>query len=73
MTYYSTRQLEQVYFDSFSLQTLHWARAFGAMGDGLQGSETGLTIVFSVAPTQVLRPPHAQHVSSLLHAVVIVL
>ena len=39
----------------------------------LQGSETGLTIVFSVAPTQVLRPPHAQHVSSLLHAVVIVL
>lgn len=45
MTYYSTRQLEQVYFDSFSLQTLHWARAFGAMGDGLQGSPRMFTTV----------------------------
>ena len=35
MTYYSTRQLEQVYFDSFSLQIRHWARVLGGMGDGI--------------------------------------
>lgn len=48
MTYYSIRQPEQVYFDSFSLQTRHWARAFGGMGDGLQGSRMFTTVTLKL-------------------------
>ena len=38
MTYYLTRQLEQVYFVSFSLQIRHCIRVLGGMADGFQGS-----------------------------------